>query len=290
MKYKGKEIKAHLRENVGYIDEVLRNETLSALLWSKGICINSRDILYLGDTAISLPELQEMYGSDISKHDLIEKGKDYLVESVLDRYTVTQYAEPGVKVMYCKAHVVYPFEDLSTDVFIPIFTCVSIPRHSVIYTSGDDSKRRASAGKITNILWYPTHTRVECVFIPKTNSLSTKPIGRVAELVPYETSDNQVTMLINDRCDRSPNRVIRIELDDYNPKTKTTDTVYSIFELKKYVSFISFIDYIKKNYTHLARHIGYFVKIDDFDITPCTCSKGFHFFDSIDEANDYISI
>ena len=302
MKYKGKEIKTHLKENVTVEDITQINKSRLRWpdrLWSFHSVPNT--VLFLGDANISLPELQVMYGHDIDKDELIEKGKDYLVNSVLDRYTITQRAEPGVKAMFCKAHIVEAFGisgiPKDVDIFIPIFACVSIPRYSVIYSSNEKGKRRASAGKITNILWYPTHKLVRCLVVPKESPLFDKSVYITANLLSGITDDNQTIMevrnghlLSGDIYSKFIECALRIELDDYNPKTRTTDTVYSIYETERYASHTSHVSPFPKDYTPLARHIGYSVKIDNFDITPTTCSTGFHFFDSVDEAADYISM
>lgn len=267
-----------------------------ALLQSK-----SDTFLVLGDTNISLAELKEMYGPDVSEAVLVEKGKKYLVQSALNRYTVTQRAEPGVKAMFCKAHIVEALGNTGiskdVDVFIPIFACVSIPRYSVIYNSNENGKRRASAGKITNILWYPAHKLIRCLIVPKEPSLFDKSVYITANLLSGITDDNQTIMevrnghlLSGDIYSNFIECALRIELDDYNPKTRTTDTVYSIYEIERYTSHTSLVSPFPKDYTPLARHIGYSVKIDNFDITPTTCSTGFHFFDSVDEAQNYISM
>ena len=302
MKYKGKEIKKHLMENIMIENATtIRNRRSHiidrlALLQSK-----SDTFLVLGDTNISLAELKEMYGPDVSEAVLVEKGKKYLVQSALNRYTVTQRAEPGVKAMFCKAHIVEAFgitgipKDI--DIFIPIFACVSIPRYSVIYSSNENGKRRASAGKITNILWYPAHKLIRCLIVPKESSLFDKSVYITANLLSGITDDNQTIMevrnghlLSGDIYSKFIECALRIELDDYNPKTRTTDTVYSIYEIERYASHTSLVSPFPKDYTPLARHIGYSVKIDNFDITPTTCSTGFHFFDSVDEAQNYISM
>lgn len=296
MKYKGKEIKKYLMENITH------GNTKHAYIPPRRFTSIKYpdDRLYLGELSISLAELKEMYGPDASEVVLVEKGKKYLVQSALDRYTVTQRAEPGVKAMLCKVN----FMDVNVggaflkdcDIFVPVFTTVAIPRHSVIYTSDKNDplcKRRASAGKITNILWTPAYKTVGCLLVPKNPD---RPIGcnfeSIKATIIYNSMDDEQLFLECRTGSRYgmplDNCFVRVKIDDYNPKTKATNTVYSIYEIEQYVNHMcrGWGDVI--DYQPFARHIGYSVKIDDFDITPTTCSTGFHFFDSVDAAQNYI--
>ena len=274
MIYKGKQLKKILKEAV----EVKEYSTTVA----------SFKIYELGDFSYEP-------NAHIGDHYITQYSSyDYFLNKIMTNYETTKQKVHGYKIVYLKAKGRFTgyYGNGVCNIYIPTLAEVEIPYHSVIYSGNKkEGKCRANQAVITKVIepkqfhdmrqsqWYDAQKEPFPVFVQM-------PDGKLETFVG-EIMYDQSGHAINKIC--SPNRIVIFFITYWDVNMKD---IYSGYELQE-----ATIDYkseitgynISLSFHNSApsRKIGEKIVIDDFNILPVTCSRGFHFFKNLDDALKY---
>lgn len=216
---------------------------------------------------------------------------DDFINQIMENYETTTKKVKGYKMMYLKAkgEILTHFNETRKliGVYVPTMVEIEVPYHSVIYSdskSYNGNKCRTNQAIITKVIepntlndmrrikskWYDGALKPDLIFIDTTN----RSLDVIEGQVLFGT-DGRATHEIE-------HRYFRLKYYDIN-----MDDLYSGHELQSKVFHHRSPEVYNALPIH-TRHVGEKIIIEDFDILPVTCSKGFHFFKTLDDLLEYI--
>lgn len=272
MIYKGKDLKKLLDDAVEVQNRIVNG--ISGAEYLIG------DYIYFPNQRIG-----EKYVNKYSSYD------DFL-NQIMEHYETTTKKVKGYKIMYVTAKGEYsprgrlsPARNL-VEVYVPTMVEIEIPYHSVIYTDSklfEYHKSRTNQAIITKVIepntfndmrrdksmWYDGALKPDIIYGKNLDGSLDVIDGQVIFGVDGHAT-NEIAGLF-----------YRLKYYDINMKD-----IYSGHELQSNVLHHRLPDLYNPLPIH-TRHVGEKIIIEDFDILPVACSKGFHFFKSLDDLFKY---
>lgn len=219
---------------------------------------------------------------------------DDFLSQIMETYETTTKKVKGYKIMYVTAkgevsarHCTFSSNRNLVEVYVPTMVEIEIPYHSVIYSdprSHMSAKCRTNQAIITKVIapntfnnmrhakskWYDGALKSDLIFYKELDG-------------SLDTIDGQVLFDVNGRAANEIEGLwYRLKYYDIN-----MNDLYSAHELQSKVLHHRWPDVYDALPIH-TRHVGEKIIIADFDILPVTCSKGFHFFKTLDDLLDYV--
>lgn len=220
---------------------------------------------------------------------------DDFINQIMENYETTTKKIKGFKIMYLKAKGEISDRFVATrtlvEVYVPTMVEVEIPYHSVIYSDPAlhcMHKCRTNKAIITKVIepkilhnmrrarskWYDGSLKLDLIY-------GKNPDGSLDVMegsVLFDVNGHA----INEIAGIFPSYPDRLKYYDIN-----MDDLYSGYELQSNVLHHRGPELYDTLPIHTL-HVGEKIVIEDFDILPVTCSKGFHFFKTLDDLLEYI--
>ena len=218
---------------------------------------------------------------------------DDFINQIMENYETTTKKVKGYKIMYVTAKGEYSPRELFrearnfVDVYVPTMVEIEVPYHSVIYSDNSSryyNKCRTNRAIITKVIepntfndmrrdkspWYDGALKPDIIYGKNLDGSLDVIDGQVLFDVSGHAT-NEIAGLF-----------YRLKYYDIN-----MGDLYSGYELQSNVLHHRGPELYDTLPIHTL-HVGEKIVIEDFDILPVTCSKGFHFFKTLDDLLEYI--
>lgn len=217
---------------------------------------------------------------------------DDFKKRVLSMYSMNKGRKKGYKWVYVKAKMTIIGTTLP--VYIPTIAEVSIPHNHIVF-HGDYNKCRTDSATIERVIPIPEFI---CMRNARTRVfMKNNPYDSIdiSPRIPFFIDISHTTV-----CNSIWDDVLKYGACKYIYARPDENVIEVSIDLDGHYDHAAYISNIDYDYTYslyqlehsqsISSPVGERIIVEDFDIMPVTCTRGFHFFEDIDHTFEYFNM